>query len=304
MQITPVSGLYTSSIGFANDAYAKLDRCVEYIIDPYKLLNKTVSFLKAIKSVVAVYVDVSSRISKAFLYLEPVKALAIPLYSRKFVKVAGRIYHANDWMTRVKGIYQEARCLKKVTSGVASILKFSVGVGLLAESTLSWVDIAGYIFLPVTILSVGVNCEITVKRALVLRDFSKHANLEKQGVLKACEYFVENRSRIRKMRIIPKDAEFDKRFDKLVDSIRTGTDLKVSEEMAARILGNVKTRMWQQLGLSATKTVFKTTSCVVTILGLASVVGALPAVYIDLVLATGSLGILAATKFLNYRSLD
>lgn len=280
----------------------KSSNILESIHNPYKITNKAIALAKATKNVVAAFVDLSKTVSKIFIYLEPVKVIQIPLSIKKSIKTATSMYHTDSWKRRLLGVYQEARCLKKFTSGATSALKFAVGLELLGEATLSWTDIAGYIFFPISAISVALAANMLTKRAVLLRDFNRYANIEKNGILKACQFFAENKKRFRKLKVIVKDSAFDERFDRLVKGIECGSVF--DSKKAAKILQEIKGRIQLNLAISIVKTSIKATGCVITILGFVTVIGILPAVFIDLGLATGSLSVFAASKYFNSRPLN
>lgn len=265
----------------------------------YKIVNKASSLIKATKGVVEVFSAVSENFSKYFVVLEPIKIFQIPLYSRKAIQAGVKLLKVKTYRDIFQNCFKIYKSLKKITSGVAAALKCSVLLGLLRSSALCWTDIAGYVFLPVTLISAALNFENTARRCHLLFVLCKTGSNEAE----AAKCIQNNYTKLRKFKIVAKG--FDARFDTLAKQINCKSPRKRS---AARkeINGTVR-RMKVQMGaficVQATKTTLKITSATMAVLALITPIAIVPAVCIDLALAVGSVSMFAASKALSHNCI-
>ncbi len=278
-----------------------LDRLFETGVEGKKFIAKLSSLHDKILRVASVYAAVPGALNEVSIALRSLKIITGLLAIPKLCKQVMSAIKAENASCRFFAVWGAINSTKKVIGTVEGVFYYLNQLQIIDKAALAWTTIVGYIFLPISIISTGIQGYQFGKRLTHMRTFNMELRSIKQcessdKAKKLCKLLLSQQKQLKTYKVITKECPLKERLTSILDRLEKNN--KEAETELRHIKRCIKNRVREQAGVAGTKTVLSTGGAVASILSLAC-----PPAAVALAIAAVVMGVLSLATFVYSRTI-
>jgi len=282
---------------------------LNYVEEGFKDTCKGLKVAKATSGLAEEFTEIPSLIVDFFKWTKPFKIIKGGLACKKIYGNAEKLITSEEPWDKAMAGWALFKTIKKIIGAVETIGKYLKDFSLISKDALSWTEITGYIFLPVTYVNVGLSVNDSVKITKLMADFRANTKVKKSDVIdgerleamrKAVTYIKNEHKVIQKAKVISKECKIKDRAQRILERMVCETQREKEEAFkeGALVIRKLKDRLAARVVSSDIATTLSTLGAASTTIGLVCPATTLPIAVIDLICAAGATANYAYSRFI------